>query len=105
MREELEELTGEDLSNLSDEEVEALYIYITNEVNSYKEETTEYLDQVKILLFSCLLLGTAFIDKFDKLSKEYQIKMINKQAEGLDHIKQVINAPNTSNISETYKKT
>lgn len=105
MREELEELTGEDLSNLSDEEVEALYIYITNEVNSYKEETTEYLDQVKILLFSCLLLGTAFIDKFDKLSKEYQIKMINKQAEGLDHIKQVINAPNTSDISETYKNT
>lgn len=105
MREELEELTGEDLSNLSDEEVEALYIYITNEVNSYKEETTEYLDEVKILLFSCLLLGTAFIDKFDKLSKEYQIKMINKQAEGLDHIKQVINAPNTSDISETYKNT
>lgn len=105
MREELEELTGEDLSNLSDEEVEALYIYITNEVNSYKEETTEYLDQVKILLFSCLLLGTAFIDKFDKLSKEYQIKMINKQAEGLDHIKEVINAPNTSDISETYKNT
>ena len=103
MREELEELTGEDLSQLSDEEVEALYIYITNEVNSYKEETTEYLDQVKILLFSCLLLGTAFIDKFDKLSKEYQIKMINKQAEGLDHIKEVINAPNTSDISETYK--
>ena len=103
MREELEELTGEDLSNLSDEEVEALYIYITNEVNSYKEETTEYLDQVKILLFSCLLLGTAFIDKFDKLSKEYQIKMINKQAEGIDHIKEVINAPNTSDISETYK--
>ena len=105
MREELEELTGEDLSNLSDEEVEALYIYITNEVNSYKEETTEYLDQVKILLFSCLLLGTAFIEKFDKLSKEYQIKMINKQAEGIDHIKQVINAPNTSDISETYKNT
>ena len=105
MREELEELTGEDLSYLSDEEVEALYIYITNEVNSYKEETTEYLDQVKILLFSCLLLGTAFIEKFDKLSKEYQIKMINKQAEGLDHIKQVINAPNTSDISETYKNT
>ena len=105
MREELEELTGEDLSKLSDEEVEALYIYITNEVNSYKEETTEYLDQVKILLFSCLLLGTAFIDKFDKLSKEYQIKMINKQAEGLDHIKEVINAPNTSDISETYKNT
>lgn len=105
MREELEELTGEDLSSLSDEEVEALYIYITNEVNSYKEETTEYLDQVKILLFSCLLLGTAFIDKFDKLSKEYQIKMINKQAEGIDHIKQVINAPNTSDISETYKNT
>ena len=105
MREELEELTGEDLSNLSDEEVEALYIYITNEVNSYKEETTEYLDQVKILLFSCLLLGTAFIDKFDKLSKEYQIKMINKQAEGIDHIKQVINAPNTNDISETYKNT
>ena len=105
MREELEELTGEDLSKLSDEEVEALYIYITNEVNSYKEETTEYLDQVKILLFSCLLLGTAFIDKFDKLSKEYQIKMINKQAEGIDHIKQVINAPNTSDISETYKNT
>lgn len=105
MREELEELTGEDLSSLSDEEVEALYIYITNEVNSYKEETTEYLDQVKILLFSCLLLGTAFIDKFDKLSKEYQIKMINKQAEGLDHIKEVINAPNTSDISETYKNT
>ena len=105
MREELEELTGEDLSNLSDEEVEALYIYITNEVNSYKKETTEYLDQVKILLFSCLLLGTAFIDKFDKLSKEYQIKMINKQAKGLDHIKQVINAPNTSDISETYKNT
>ena len=105
MREELEELTGEDLSNLSDEEVEALYIYITNEVNSYKEETTEYLDQVKILLFSCLLLGTAFIDKFDKLSKEYQIKMINKQAEGIDHIKEVINAPNTSDISETYKNT
>ena len=105
MREELEELTGEDLSELSDEEVEALYIYITNEVNSYKEETTEYLDQVKILLFSCLLLGTAFIDKFDKLSKEYQIKMINKQAEGLDHIKEVINAPNTSDISETYKNT
>lgn len=105
MREELEELTGEDLSKLSDEEVEALYIYITNEVNSYKEETTEYLDEVKILLFSCLLLGTAFIDKFDKLSKEYQIKMINKQAEGLDHIKQVINAPNTSDISETYKNT
>ena len=105
MREELEELTGEDLSKLSDEEVEALYIYITNEVNSYKEETTEYLDQVKILLFSCLLLGTAFIDKFDKLSKEYQIKMINKQAEGIDHIKDVINAPNTSDISETYKNT
>ena len=105
MREELEELTGEDLSKLSDEEVEALYIYITNEVNSYKEETTEYLDQVKILLFSCLLLGTAFIEKFDKLSKEYQIKMINKQAEGLDHIKEVINAPNTSDISETYKNT
>ena len=105
MREELEELTGEDLSNLSDEEVEALYIYITNEVNSYKEETTEYLDQVKILLFSCLLLGTAFIDKFDKLSKEYQIKMINKQAEGIDHIKEVINAPNTSDISEIYKNT
>jgi hypothetical protein len=105
VREELEELTGEDLSNLSDEEVEALYIYITNQVNSYKEETTEYLDQVKILLFSCLLLGTAFIDKFDKLSKEYQIKMINKQAEGLDHIKKVINAPNTSDISETYKNT
>ena len=105
MREELEELTGEDLSKLSDEEVEALYIYITNEVNSYKEETTEYLDQVKILLFSCLLLGTAFIDKFDKLSREYQIKMINKQAEGLDHIKEVINAPNTSDISETYKNT
>ena len=105
MREELEELTGEDLSKLSDEEVEALYIYITNEVNSYKEETTEYLDQVKILLFSCLLLGTAFIDKFDKLSKEYQIKMINKQAEGIDHIKEVINAPNTSDISETYKNT
>ena len=42
MREELEELTGEDLSELSDEEVEALYTYITNEVNSYKEETTEY---------------------------------------------------------------
>jgi len=105
VREELEELTGEDLSSLSDEEVEALYIYITNEVNSYKEETTEYLDQVKILLFSCLLLGTAFIDKFDKLSKEYQIKMINKQAEGLDHIKEVINAPNTSDISETYKNT
>ena len=105
MREELEELTGEDLSNLSDEEVEALYIYITNEVNSYKEETTEYLDQVKILLFSCLLLGTAFIDKFDKLSKEYQIKMINKQAEGIDHIKEVINAPNTKDISETYKNT
>ena len=105
MREELEELTGEDLSQLSDEEVEALYIYITNEVNSYKEETTEYLDQVKILLFSCLLLGTAFIDKFDKLSKEYQIKMINKQAEGIEHIKQVINAPNTKDISETYKNT
>ena len=105
MREELEELTGEDLSKLSDEEVEALYIYITNQVNSYKEETTEYLDQVKILLFSCLLLGTAFIDKFDKLSKEYQIKMINKQAEGLDHIKSVINAPNTKDISETYKNT
>lgn len=105
MREELEELTGEDLSKLSDEEVEALYIYITNEVNSYKEETTEYLDQVKILLFSCLLLGTAFIDKFDKLSREYQIKMINKQAEGIDHIKEVINAPNTSDISETYKNT
>jgi hypothetical protein len=105
VREELEELTGEDLSNLSDEEVEALYIYITNQVNSYKEETTEYLDQVKILLFSCLLLGTAFIDKFDKLSKEYQIKMINKQAEGIDHIKKVINAPNTSDISETYKNT
>lgn len=105
MREELEELTGEDLSNLSDEEVEALYIYITNEVNSYKEETTEYLDEVKILLFSCLLLGTAFIDKFDKLSKEYQIKMINKQAEGIEHIKSVINAPNTSDISETYKNT
>ena len=105
MREELEELTGEDLSKLSDEEVEALYIYITNEVNSYKEETTEYLDQVKILLFSCLLLGTAFIDKFDKLSKEYQIKMINKQAEGIDHIKQVINAPNTNDISETYNNT
>ena len=105
MREELEELTGEDLSKLSDEEVEALYIYITNEVNSYKEETTEYLDQVKILLFSCLLLGTAFIDKFDKLSKEYQIKMINKQAEGIEHIKSVINAPNTSDISETYKNT
>ena len=105
MREELEELTGEDLSKLSDEEVEALYIYITNEVNSYKEETTEYLDQVKILLFSCLLLGTAFIDKFDKLSKEYQIKMINKQAEGIDHIKEVINAPNTSDISEIYKNT
>lgn len=105
MREELEELTGEDLSNLSDEEVEALYIYITNEVNSYKEETTEYLDEVKILLFSCLLLGTAFIDKFDKLSREYQIKMINKQAEGIDHIKEVINAPNTSDISETYKNT
>ena len=105
MREELEELTGEDLSSLSDEEVEALYIYITNEVNSYKEETTEYLDQVKILLFSCLLLGTAFIDKFDKLSREYQIKMINKQAEGIDHIKEVINAPNTSDISETYKNT
>lgn len=105
MREELEELTGEDLSYLSDEEVEALYIYITNEVNSYKEETTEYLDQVKILLFSCLLLGTAFIDKFDKLSKEYQIKMINKQAEGIEHIKSVINAPNTSDISETYKNT
>ena len=105
MREELEELTGEDLSKLSDEEVEALYIYITNQVNSYKEETTEYLDQVKILLFSCLLLGTAFIDKFDKLSREYQIKMINKQAEGIDHIKQVINAPNTSDISETYKNT
>ena len=105
MREELEELTGEDLSELSDEEVETLYIYITNEVNSYKEETTEYLDQVKILLFSCLLLGTAFIEKFDKLSKEYQIKMINKQAEGIDHIKEVINAPNTSDISETYKNT
>ena len=105
MREELEELTGEDLSQLSDEEVEALYIYITNQVNSYKEETTEYLDQVKILLFSCLLLGTAFIDKFDKLSKEYQIKMINKQAEGLDHIKKTINAPNTKDISETYKNT
>jgi len=105
VREELEELTGEDLSKLSDEEVEALYIYITNEVNSYKEETTEYLDQVKILLFSCLLLGTAFIDKFDKLSREYQIKMINKQAEGIDHIKEVINAPNTSDISETYKNT
>jgi len=105
VREELEELTGEDLSYLSDEEVEALYIYITNEVNSYKEETTEYLDQVKILLFSCLLLGTAFIDKFDKLSKEYQIKMINKQAEGIEHIKSVINAPNTSDISETYKNT
>lgn len=105
MREELEELTGEDLSNLSDEEVEALYIYITNEVNSYKKETTEYLDEVKILLFSCLLLGTAFIDKFDKLSKEYQIKMINKQAEGIEHIKEVINAPNTSDISETYKNT
>ena len=105
MREELEELTGEDLSSLSDEEVEALYIYITNEVNSYKEETTEYLDQVKILLFSCLLLGTAFIDKFDKLSREYQIKMINKQAEGIDHIKEVINAPNTNDISETYKNT
>lgn len=105
MREELEELTGEDLSKLSDEEVEALYIYITNEVNSYKEETTEYLDQVKILLFSCLLLGTAFIEKFDKLSKEYQIKMINKQAEGLGHIKQVINAPNTNDISETYNNT
>ena len=105
MREELEELTGEDLSKLSDEEVEALYIYITNQVNSYKEETTEYLDQVKILLFSCLLLGTAFIDKFDKLSREYQIKMINKQAEGIDHIKEVINAPNTSDISETYKNT
>lgn len=105
MREELEELTGEDLSNLSDEEVEALYIYITNEVNSYKKETTEYLDQVKILLFSCLLLGTAFIDKFDKLSREYQIKMINKQAEGIEHIKSVINAPNTSDISETYKNT
>lgn len=105
MREELEELTGEDLSKLSDEEVEALYIYITNQVNSYKEETTEYLDEVKILLFSCLLLGTAFIDKFDKLSKEYQIKMINKQAKGIDHIKQVINAPNTSDISETYKNT
>lgn len=105
MREELEELTGEDLSNLSDEEVEALYIYITNEVNSYKKETTEYLDEVKILLFSCLLLGTAFIDKFDKLSREYQIKMINKQAEGIDHIKEVINAPNTSDISETYKNT
>ena len=105
MREELEELTGEDLSQLSDEEVEALYIYITNQVNSYKEETTEYLDQVKILLFSCLLLGTAFIEKFDKLSREYQIKMINKQAEGLDHIKQVINAPNTKDISETYKNT
>lgn len=105
MREELEELTGEDLSELSDEEVEALYIYITNQVNSYKEETTEYLDQVKILLFSCLLLGTAFIDKFDKLSREYQIKMINKQAEGIDHIKEVINAPNTSDISETYNNT
>ena len=105
MREELEELTGEDLSKLNDEEVEALYIYITNQVNSYKEETTEYLDQVKILLFSCLLLGTAFIDKFDKLSREYQIKMINKQAEGIDHIKEVINAPNTSDISETYKNT
>lgn len=105
MREELEELTGEDLSKLSDEEVEALYIYITNEVNSYKKETTEYLDEVKILLFSCLLLGTAFIDKFDKLSREYQIKMINKQAEGIDHIKEVINAPNTSDISETYKNT
>ena len=105
MREELEELTGEDLSKLSDEEVEALYIYITNEVNSYKEETTEYLDEVKILLFSCLLLGTAFIDKLDKLSKEYQIKMKNKQAEGIDHIKQVINAPNTKDISETYKNT
>jgi hypothetical protein len=105
VREELEELTGEDLSSLSDEEVEALYIYITNEVNSYKKETTEYLDQVKILLFSCLLLGTAFIDKFDKLSREYQIKMINKQAEGIDHIKEVINAPNTSDISETYKNT
>lgn len=105
MREELEELTGEDLSELSDEEVEALYIYITNEVNSYKEETTEYLDQVKILLFSCLLLGTAFIDKFDKLSREYQIKMINKQAEGIDHIKKTINAPNTNDISETYKNT
>lgn len=105
MREELEELTGEDLSKLSDEEVEALYIYITNEVNSYKEETTEYLDQVKILLFSCLLLGTAFIDKFDKLSKEYQIKMINKQAEGIEHIKSVINAPNTKDISETYNNT
>lgn len=105
MREELEELTGEDLSNLSDEEVEALYIYITNEVNSYKKETTEYLDEVKILLFSCLLLGTAFIDKFDKLSKEYQTKMINKQAKGIEHIKSVINAPNTSDISETYKNT
>jgi hypothetical protein len=105
VREELEELTGEDLSKLSDEEVEALYIYITNEVNSYKKETTEYLDEVKILLFSCLLLGTAFIDKFDKLSKEYQIKMINKQAEGIEHIKEVINAPNTSDISETYKNT
>lgn len=105
MREELEELTGEDLSKLSDEEVEALYIYITNEVNSYKEETTEYLDEVKILLFSCLLLGTAFLDKFDKLSKEYQIKMINKQAKGIEHIKSVINAPNTSDISETYKNT
>ena len=105
MREELEELTGEDLSNLSDEEVEALYIYITNEVNSYKKETTEYLDEVKILLFSCLLLGTAFLDKFDKLSKEYQTKMINKQTKGIEHIKSVINAPNTSDISETYKNT
>ena len=105
MREELEELTGEDLSKLTDEEVEELYTYITNQVNSYKEDTTEYLDQVKILLFTSLLAGTAFLDKFDKLSKEYQTKMINKQAQGIDHIKKTINAPNNADISETYTKT
>ena len=104
MREELELLTGEDLSTLTDEEVESLYWYITNQVNSYKKDTTEYLDQVKILLFTCLLAGTAFIDKFDKLTKEYQTKMINKQAQGIEHIKDVINAP-TTDVSETYQKT
>ena len=42
MREELELLTGEDLSTLTDEEVESLYWYITNQVNSYKKDTTYY---------------------------------------------------------------
>lgn len=81
--------------------------YIKDEVQSYKEETTDFMDSVKWLFFVGLLYGTSIKEFDNQMKKEYQIyksKTDKRSSKAFKKVEKLVSDMNSGQVSKLSSK-